>query len=324
MLVQVPISYTTTTQVWTGSAATTTTVAPSGAAPGTVIVQTPPGYVTTTSGYAGSVTRTTTVAAPSGTARGTVVVQTPLPTLGCDPSGYLIQASTLIRVNITTGASETVKAVVWPGGVNINAIGYSVADNFLYGALSAAPFSLIRIAANGDAAAVAPLNTTLAYNCGDVDERSHYWATLDGKQWVQVDLAPGSAGFGRLIAGGTATLPAGYTVYDWAWVPGGGDALYGLAQNSARTASILMSFSRAAKTWTQLTNFGNVAGSNQWGALYATDDGGLFGSENNAGVIYRFPLPGDPATAPQFISACSKSSLNDGARCAKAAGPVKG
>lgn len=253
--------------------------------------------------------------------QGTVIVQTPLPTLNCDPSGYLIQGSTLIRVNITTGSQVIVKTPVWPGPGNVNAIGYNVADNFLYGALSQAPFNLIRIAANGDASSISPLNTTLAYNCGDVDDRSSFWATYNGGAWTQIDLVPGSANFGKLIAGGTATLPAGYTVYDWVYVPGGGDYLYALAQNSDKSKSIMVGFSRTTKTWTEMTNFNYVAGSNQWGALYASDDGYIFGSENNAGVIWRFPLPSKGGNAT-FITGCPKSSQNDGARCAKAAAPL--
>lgn len=280
-------------------------------------MQTPPGYTTTTAGWTGSVATTTTVP-PSGTVAGTVIVQTPLATLGCDPAGYLIQGATLIRVNISTGTQEVVKSNVLPAGNNLNAMGYNLADNFLYAAQAQSPWQIACIAANGDTSNVAPLNGTVAYNCGDVDERSHYWATASGRDWIQVDLKPGSAQYGKRIAGGTATLPSGYTMYDWAWVPGGGDTLYGVAQNGTKTGSILMGFSRTTKAWTELTNFGNVAGDNQWGALYASDDGFLFGSENVAGRIYRFPLPGK-GSAAIFVSSSSKSSLNDGARCANAA-----
>lgn len=228
------------------------------------------------------------------------------------------------RVNITTGAQVVVKSPVWPGASgsnNINAMGYSLADNFLYAALSQSPYSLIRIAGNGDATTVASFNTTIAYNCGDIDDRSSYWATLYGGSWTQVDLLPGSATFGKLVANGTATsMPSGYRVYDWVYVPGGGDALYGIANPSDGSRSVLMSFGRANKTWTQLTDFKHVAGSNQWGALYASDDGYLFGSENNAGVIWKFPLPfKGPSVNATFVTTCNPSSLNDGARCLKAA-----
>ena len=255
-------------------------------APGSVIIQTPPGTVTTTQGYGGSVRTTQTIPA-SGTTAATVLIQSPLPTLGCDPSGYLIQAMTLIRVNITTGTSVVVKSSVY--GNNINSIGYNVADNFIYGSVATTPFqSLIRIGANGDSNIVASLNSTLEYNCGDVDEKSIYWATLNGRNWTQLDLVPGSANFGKLIANGTTTtLPAGYTVYDWAYVPGGGNNLYGIAQNGAKSQAILMAFSRSTKEWTELTNYNNVTGLNQFGALYASDDGFLFGSENNAGQSSR-------------------------------------
>ncbi|KAK8006330.1 hypothetical protein PG991_012627 [Apiospora marii] len=292
---------------YNGTSVTTTTVASSGTAAGT--------------GTAKISGATTTTVPPSGTAPGTVVVQTPLPTLDCDPSGYLIQNVSLYRVNITTGASTLVKSPVGDGSRGINAMGYNVGDNYLYGAIGTlSNTDLVRIAASGDTTILGSLNVTVTLNAGDVDENNQYWATANGKQWIQVDLKPGSATFGRTLASGTANPT--YTLIDWAYVPGGGNYLWGLAYNTGgltpNANTYLQRFDRTARTWSVFTDFGNIAGKNQWGAVYASDDGFLYGSENNSGQIWKFPLPANGTTAVKVSNGPSATS-NDGARCIKAA-----
>ncbi|KAI1494891.1 hypothetical protein F5X96DRAFT_692256 [Biscogniauxia mediterranea] len=269
------------------------TIAPiySGATTSTTAV--PPSYVTTAVLYTGT-------------------ASTPLPTLDCNPFGYLIQDTSLYRVNITTGASELIKQVVGDGS-NINAMGYNVADNFLYAAIGGAPGNLIRISATGDSEILGPLDLSTPVYAGDVDENSQFWINSAGRPWAQIDLRPGSATFGATVARGVASLP-GQTVIDWAYVPGGGDALYGLGHDAFYSRTTLMRFDRAAHTWTALTDFGDIAGRNAWGAVYASDDGYLYGSEDTTGQIWRFPLPARGTRAVR-ISHGPASASNDGARC---------
>lgn len=285
-----------------------------------------------TTGYAGSTTTTTTTVAPSGTAPGTVIVQTPLPTLSCDPSGYLVQGSTLYRVNITTGSFVTVKASMGDGSA-INAMGYNVADNFLYAAtITKAPYSLLRISGSGDLTNLGSLNITFMANCGDVDENSQYWGSTGGKDWTQVDLRPNSPTFGRTVTTGTATPAQG--IIDWAYVPDAGNYLWSLGYDSTSRSQVkasntyLLRFDRAAKSWTTVVKFGDIAGvgdgtRNAWGAVYASDDGYLYGSENFSGEIWRFPIPsngtGAPTASPTKISNGPAATGNDGARCINAA-----
>ncbi|RYP05642.1 hypothetical protein DL764_003651 [Monosporascus ibericus] len=287
VIIQTPPVYTTITQTYTGEIATTTTVAQSGPAPGTVIVLTPPGYVTTTQGYTGTVT-TTQIISPVGTTPGTVIVQTPLPTLSCDGFGYLLQVQTLYRVNVTTGTYVQVGAKIYPSYTgNLNAVGYSAAESFLYAVTSAygipAKVDLIRIDAQGGSGKVSEVLPAISYNTGDVDEMSQYWASDLGNGWVQVDLLPSSANFGNVVQSGNSflTLPVNIRVFDWAW--------------------------------TEIAVLGNIAGNNQWGALYGSDDGALYGSENNAGHIYKFALS-SPYTVT-FASNFKTSSFNDGQVC---------
>ncbi|CAJ2505006.1 Uu.00g124000.m01.CDS01 [Anthostomella pinea] len=266
---------------YSGNVTSTTTVPPSGTAPRTVIVQVPASYVTTTAGYTGTVKTTTTVS-PSGTRPGTVIVQTPLATLNCDPSGYLIQSKSLYRVNITNENTTLVKIGLGDGTRTINAMGYNIADNFLYAAIGTAPttnLNLIRISADGTSNILGSLNVTYAVNSGDVDGNSQYWATAGGSQWLQVDLMPGSSTYGMTLANG--------------------DALYALAYAPQYTATILVRFDRTTHVWTQLTNFGNIAGENAWGAVYASDDGFLYGSREHQRPDLAVPPSGkrhDPRT----------------------------
>jgi hypothetical protein len=243
-------------------------------------------------------------------------------TFGCGSAGYLIQGQTLIRVDIALGNYTTVKSTV--GNASINAMGYNVADNFLYAAMGSTPSSLVRISSTGDSAVLGSLNVTTALNTGDVDQNSQYWASASGNQWIQVDLKPGSATFGKTVASGTSTAP--YNVIDWAYVPGGGNFLYALGNDLLMTNTFLMSWDLSAKTWQVLVNFNNVAGKglllnrNSWGAVYASSDGYLYGSENNSGEIWKFPLP-SVGTTPTKVSTGPASSNNDGARCINAAVP---
>lgn len=211
----------------------------------------------------------------------------------------------------------------------MNAMGYNVGDNFLYAtANDLKPYNLVRISGAGDCTVLGGLTISSAPNCGEVDENSQYWASASGQAWVQIDLKPGSTTYGRQVSNGVAS-PSG-SVVDWAYVPKKGNFLWGLAYDSTSPGSsstYLLKFDRSSKTWSTVTKLGDIAGSsstrNVWGAVYATDDGFLFGSENNSGEIWKFPIPdngvGVPSGSPVKISNGPISSGgNDGARCIKA------
>ncbi|GKU18142.1 unnamed protein product [Fusarium langsethiae] len=109
---------------------------------------------------------------------------------------------------------------------------------------------------------------------------------------------PGSATYGKIIMSGTATTTL--KAADWAFVPGGGDFMYSVI--------------RTSYTWQTVKSYGAVAGNNVWGALYASGDGSLYGSENTSGQIFQFPVA-PTVGSPRFIATGPVSSWNDGARC---------
>lgn len=324
-----PGTVTLTTENPTITGPTTITVPASGTVPGTVIVETPPfdpGTVTLTTGNP-TITGPTTVTVPaSGTVPGTVIVETPEPTtppaFSCDAGGYLIQAQTLFRLDLTTGETELVNQAVGPGR-QINAIGYNVLDNFIYGMLlagqGATSADLIRIDANGDTV-VFPVGLTGNWRSGDVDSQGRLWLHDLESGWAVVDADPDSPTFAEVLDQGTSPLPAGYTVADWAFVPGGGDFLYSVIYSEGESA--LARWGTDTNTWEIIEEYGVVTDgedNDTWGALYSAGNGFLYASENNSGDIWRFPVLA--GGAPQFVVEGPESSNNDGARCVNAPDP---
>ncbi|ESU16020.1 hypothetical protein FGSG_11638 [Fusarium graminearum PH-1] len=112
---------------------------------------------------------------------------------------------------------------------------------------------------------------------------------------------------------GTAST-SGLKSADRAFVPGGGDYMWSVMYNSDGSTSTLCRFSRTSYTWQTMKTFGDVAGNNVWGALYASGDGMLYGSENTSGQIFQFPIAPSIGN-PKFIATGPVSSWNDGARC---------
>lgn len=216
-------------------------------------------------------------------------------------------------------------------GRTINAIGYNIADNYIYGALGTdASTNLIRISASGASVTFGSVGFTVSG--GDVDENSQYWATDNGNKWIQIDLKPGSTTYGQTISTGTVSKLPDYAVYDWAYIPGIPNYLYAIGYDYGALGLVglfantyLMQFDRRTKTWKTLTNYGNIipkilSGTTTWGAAYASDDKALYASENGSGIIWKFPLPESGSTTAKQVSNGPKASTNDGARCVNAKG----
>ncbi|KAK6827743.1 hypothetical protein PG990_009390 [Apiospora arundinis] len=214
-------------------------------------------------------------------------------------------------------------------------MGYNSLDNYLYAAIGTTPGNLLRISANGDSQTLGSLGLIKAANTGDVDEAGYYWASTGGNEYVQFDLRP-TGTFGALVTSGVSNPKPAFPILDWAYVPkgggwAGGDFLWALGGeellplgNILTLNTYLLQFNRATKAWSSVRNFGNIAGQilegkNTWGAVYAGDDGFLYGSENFSGEIWKFPLPGNPNPAGK-VSSGPKSTNNDGARCINAKG----
>ncbi|KAF0642080.1 hypothetical protein FPSE5266_07978 [Fusarium pseudograminearum] len=317
-----PYNVTITTAGPTTLTATSTAYSPPAKSgdPGTVIVQRPPVTVTTTAASA-----YTTYNPPGGSGdAGTVVIATTTrpvapaytsagPQFSCDVYGYLIQKTALYRVEIVSGKTTLIKSVIGDGGW-INGIGYNRFDDYIYGMHQDDSGSqLIRIGGDGTSTMLSARTNDRLVNMGDIDNQGRFWISNNGGPWWVIDLMPGSSTYGKVIMSGTAST-GGLKSADWAFVPGGGDYMWSVMYNSDGSTSTLCRFSRTSYTWQTMKTFGDVAGNNVWGALYASGDGMLYGSENTSGQIFQFPIAPSIGN-PKFIATGPVSSWNDGARC---------
>ncbi|GAM83803.1 hypothetical protein ANO11243_017930 [Dothideomycetidae sp. 11243] len=229
-----------------------------------------------------------------------------------------INATTLFRLNLTTGLTTTVTTSVGlTSSDSVNAIGYNVLDNFIYGIDQAANGTsyIVQIAANGASRSVGVMPTPNAvWNVGDIDTSGRYWVSVDGKRWAQIDMKPGSGTFGQVIQSGTAT---GAKVLDWSYLPSEGEYLWSILNSNTTTS--LVRWDLSLHTWTTVQNYAHIDGTNAFGALYASGNGTLYGSENTSGDLWAIPIP---SGTPQKVMGGTPTSQNDGARCVYAADPA--
>src|SRR5690606_5385142 len=155
--------------------------------------------------------------------------------------------------NMVTGDYETAQTIA---GRAINAVGYNVLDDYIYGwDVTSGSASIVRVASDGSVTPLGiPAGAMPATVVGDVDADGQYWV-LNANTWSKIDLAPGSPTYMTLVDSGTSALPAGLTTpgVDWAYVPGAGDYLYSVGQSTAGQAQ-LVRFNRS-------TGVRNVVGS---------------------------------------------------------------
>ncbi|KAH8173324.1 hypothetical protein LIA77_07579 [Sarocladium implicatum] len=246
----------------------------------------------------------------------------PSPTFSCDAGGYLIQRRSLYRLNLESGANPLVSSNVGPSR-GTNAIGYNVLDNYIWGVSQLANnWQLIRIDSEGGWKVYDTyIDTEAGWQAGDVGPDGHLYLWSANGAWREIDVNPDSATYRQELDRGVARLPEAGSIADWVYVEGGGRYLYSV-QGLGGTSSTLVRWSMDTHQWETVRRFGNVSGSQQWGALYAVGNR-FYGSENNNGEIWSFPVNGAGA-APELITYGPVSGANDGARCALAPAPSAG
>ncbi|KAH8649377.1 hypothetical protein BX600DRAFT_442635 [Xylariales sp. PMI_506] len=253
---------------------------------------------------------TTSTSSTSTTSSSTSTTSSAAPTISCDASGYLIQDTTLYKVDLSTGNVVTVAQTVGDGSA-INAIGFNVLDNYIYGRND--ENQLLRIAGDGSIQVVETLSTTFGANVGDVDTDGYYWYGSGGTTYAQVDLQPGSPTYGNVLASGSMDS-MGFSIADWVYIPLDPDYLYTIAVNPAG-GSAMLKFSMSSKTWQTVASYPAVQATT-WGAIYGRLDGTIFASDNGSGDIWAFSILN--LTPPSISTNGPPSSLNDGARCVEA------
>ena len=231
-------------------------------------------------------------------------------------AGLLFQyptGPTLVQnVNMVTGAYDTANTIE---GYSINAVGYNVLDDYVYGwNVTGATSTIVRVAADGTVTSLGtPPGAVQGAVVGDVDADGQYW-TINGTTWNQIDLAPGSPTYMTVVASGTSAIPAGLTSAgaDWAYVPGAGEFLYSVGQGTDGEAQLIR-FNPADGVRTVVGPLGLGIEPWSFGAVYADANGYLYASNNPTGTIYRIDI--DDVSAEVFAQGPASNS-NDGARCA--------
>ncbi|KAL1889087.1 hypothetical protein Sste5346_009152 [Sporothrix stenoceras] len=230
--------------------------------------------------------------------------------LSCDKYGYLIQSQALIQIDLASGDYTTITEDVGSSGL-VNALGYNVLDNYLYGR-DAGNNYIVRIGADGTSEKVTALTENVAGVVGDIDNEGNYWyATGEVTSWYQHDLLPGSPTYGAILNSGTLAA-TGRRIYDWVYIPVTGRYLWTIGTNSPSGGADLMQWSLETHTWTVVQNYPDIT-TDTFGALYGMNNGTIYASDNASGYIWAFDT--STTLAPYIASYGPVSSSNDGARC---------
>ncbi len=248
-------------------------------------------------------------------------------TMSCELDAFLVQTTTSQwdTINLVDGVAVSADDN-FP--TRINAIGYNVKDNRIWGVDRLAGNRLVvstRDAAGDWTTTVTPVIAGLSdpnFFTGDVnaDGELHVVRGSGGTRTVSViDLDPASVTYLTIIRTYTVTHALDITVADWAFNPID-DQLYGVGQDAQ-----LYRYNPLTGARDDLGPAGVAA--NNHGAVYFDVDGFFYVSDNLTGVIDRLDLRTPPVsdydeTQSVFFSNGPSSSFNDGARCSAAPLPI--
>ena len=193
----------------------------------------------------------------------------------------------------------------------VNAIGYNVVDNYLYGLLQRSN-KVVKIDSNGDLElfTVTGLTnyTSNNYASGDIDENGILYIYGSSK-FVAIDLNPTSPDY--LIA--NTVLNYSVTINDMAFSPVDNN-LYMLTSTGSRS---LLKFDTTTNT---ISTIGQVSGlesetHNSFGTAYMDALGNMYVANNNSGNTYKIGTPHLGGLTATYYSNLSGVSPGDGARC---------
>ncbi|KIE03276.1 proline rich protein 5MeD, partial [Metarhizium majus ARSEF 297] len=265
-------------------------------------------------------TGTTTAAAStssSSSSSSTTALLSPLSTLvpfNCSADAFFIQDRLLLSVNLQTGERKALSSRVGGSSARVSAIGFNPLDNFIYGLQNK---TVVRVGHDGALQRVA--EGDMAANAGDVDSNGQLYYTAGGRAWARVDLKPGSARYGQVVARGTSdssALPGNLAAGDWAFTPAAPGYLHSVAVGGNGVV-YLVRWDLASHRWEVrhegLPSFG-IQGS-VFGAVVATSDGVLYASHNGSGAVLRIPLD-DPKGTRKVKVRVPTAGFSDGCRCA--------
>ncbi|KAH7325636.1 hypothetical protein B0I35DRAFT_405002 [Stachybotrys elegans] len=232
----------------------------------------------------------------------------PLP---CDARAYLIQYNTLLTVDLATGERTIIADGIREEFGAINALGFNPLEGYLYGYQSG---QIIRIGGGGSVEVVLELEGGGSVILGDFDLSGQYWFSSGTMAWGRVDFFPGSPTYGQVVERGQSSVGGYNRPADWAFTPSVPGFLYGVGVSNAGALSLLR-WSTTTHEWEVVsTDYAELNGSaTGFGAIVATSDGFVYGSDNATGQLYRFSVL--DTTVAGLAGLGPASGSNDGTRC---------
>ncbi len=236
----------------------------------------------------------------------------------CPSQAYLFQGdpTQVYGVNLATGAYSLLEDDTGLSA-NINAIGYNVTDNYIYG-FDIKNLNIVRLGKDFQAQTLNVSNKpNLHFAIGDVYNHKYYiYRTNLGL--FSIDLSPLDSDASATLTINEITSNATPYLTDFAFHPGNG-FIYGIDNNTG----ILHKIDPSNGT---ISTVGDTGQLGTFGAVYFDTDGNFYASRNQDGIIYRVDLSDDNAAniaagivpAELFVANGPSASMNDGARCASA------
>ncbi len=263
---------------------------------------------------------------------GDIVIDNVFPT--CDTNAYLTKNTprSLYQVNLVTASETQLGSTHSP---TYNGIGYSVAQNLLWGvyANSGSTNSDV-VAFDSQHQPVLTLNVPelngISFPAGDVTDDDILvllsGGGTTGRRLYFIDVNPNSETYGQYLGRSASTNTF---VGDLAIHPLDTSIAWGITNNKLLYRYDL-TIDRQTNTYgVSVTNLGttNMTGSGAVGALYFDNMGFMYASHNDDGALWRFDLSNLSAPAATLVNATfltngQPASGNDGARCRYAPVPT--
>ncbi len=259
-----------------------------------------------------------------------------IPFTTCPTLGFLFQNGTTdaYGVNLASGATPMLSENLSDpdsGLKKINAIGFNILDNYIYGHLNGDKNGTIaRVGLDYGVTVLGPIAGLegFGFYVGDVSADGHlYLTTANNSKFYIVDVDASSDTYLELIA--VRDFSRRIQIYDWAFNPLD-NMIY--AVQTDNNGSHLFRVNPASGAVEDLGATGIPKGT--YGAGYYDASGYYYVSSNNTGFIYRMDTTNpaglsaqNPINSSTQVSTFStngpKSSSNDGARCMNAASPTE-
>ena len=229
-----------------------------------------------------------------------LAAQTSGDTFACDPGFYQVISGQLAELDPANNTYATMGA----DGPSYNAMGYRIADGYVYGIQGA---NLIRVDAAGVVSVVAALDIPSGSYTGDFGDAGLLHVSRGGRNWYAIDVDTGQATAIPELSGNVG-------VADIANVYG---KFYGVS-----TSGELIRIDPVAKT---VSNVGAVSGlpggSLSFGAAWSSAGGNLYVGRNS-GEIFQVTGYSTGSPVATQVATASATNSNDGASCALAPAPA--